>query len=144
MTLLTFYDVRERNRTRSERWHKGGLNRWSESDWGVALAGEVGEALNKIKKLNRLRDELPNRDNAEPWKDNRDRAAIVAEIGAELADSFLYLDLLAQRLGLVLADEVVKKFNKVSENYGFPERLPEMFPAAVPIYNSEAPNMGRS
>jgi NTP pyrophosphatase (non-canonical NTP hydrolase) len=120
---LTFAEVRTHNLTRSERWHKGALTKWSESDWGVALAGEVGEALNKIKKLNRLRDELPNRDNAEPWKDNRDRALIVAEIGAELADSFLYLDLLAQRLGLVLAEEVVKKFNTVSENYGFPERL---------------------
>lgn len=121
--MLTFSDLSEKNRTRCERWHVGGIASWSEADWGVALGGEVGEALNKIKKLNRLRDEMPNRDNAQPWKDNRDRGAIVAEIGEELADVVAYCDLLAQRLGLELQLEVIKKFNRVSENYGFPERL---------------------
>src|SRR5882762_9108081 len=123
MTDLSFDEVQKANLSRCNRWHHNGIQSWSPSDWAVALAGEIGEACNKIKKLNRLRDELPNRDNNEPWKDNRDRAAIVAEIGAELADSFLYLDLLAQKLGLNLADEVRNKFNKVSQNYGFPERL---------------------
>ena len=112
------------NLDRCNRWHKnGGINSWSASDWGVALCGEVGEAMNKIKKLNRLRDELENRDNKRPWEDNRDRDIIVGEIAEELADSFLYLDLLAQRLGIDLEAAVKAKFNKVSMNYNFPERL---------------------
>ena len=48
----------ERNRKRSESPtgfnHK--LDSWSLSDWVTALTGEVGEAANVIKKLNRVRD----------------------------------------------------------------------------------------
>src|SRR5215831_12881376 len=120
---MDFATLRRANLSRCNRWHKDGIDSWSESDWAVALGGEVGELLNKIKKLNRLRDELPNRDNSAPWKDNRDRDTIVAECAEEIADIQLYLDLLAQRLGIDLESAVIQKFNKVSQNNGFPERL---------------------
>lgn len=45
-------------------------------------------------------------------------------LGEELADVFLYLDLLAGYYGVDLPAAIVKKFNKVSEKQGFPERLP--------------------
>src|SRR6266700_2694743 len=100
--MLTCRILAETNLSRSNRWHHGGINSWSESDWGVALGGEVGEFLNKVKKLNRLRNDLLNRYNSQPWHDNRDRAVIISEIGEELADILLYLDLNAHRLGLSL------------------------------------------
>lgn len=53
---MTFEELRKANLSRVARWHPRGINEWSLSDWGVAAAGEMGEALNIIKKLNRERD----------------------------------------------------------------------------------------
>ena len=41
----------------------------------------------------------------------------------EIADTALYLDLLAARAGIDLGAAIVRKFNRVSEKHGFPERL---------------------
>lgn len=112
---LTFSEVSEVSLSRSLRWHPGGLNSWSLSDWFTALAGEVGEAGNVIKKLNRVRDGMIG--NKETPEDLR------AALGKELADCYLYLDLLAQAAGVNLADAICKKFNEVSVRNGFPERL---------------------
>lgn len=70
---------------------------WSIGDWAVAVAGEVGEACNLIKKMRR--------------GDNIN----VHDIIEEIADVVIYADLLTTRLGYNLGDEVFKKFNKVSE-----------------------------
>lgn len=122
MGSLTFSDLREKNRTRCERWHtNGGITSWSESDWAVAMAGEAGEICNAIKKLNRIRDGMESKpDSSEDFKE---REQAIIGIGQELADTVIYIDLLAQRLGLDLGIEVTKKFNRVSEKYSFPERL---------------------
>lgn len=121
--MLTFDLVSDINRRRSQRWHPGGLNSWSLSDWGVAMAGEAGEACNVIKKLNRLRDQLANRNaNESRLLDSRGKALLA--LGVECADTYLYLDLLCQSAGIVLIDRVVDKFNLTSIEYGFPERLP--------------------
>ena len=119
---LTFDDLKNANLSRAARWHRGGLNEWSISDWAVAMAGEAGEICNAIKKLRRVEDGIANK-SEDPARllDTRDGAILA--IGAELADTMIYLDLLAQRLGLDLATEVVLKFNLVSARYGFPERL---------------------
>ena len=81
------------------------LHDWSPTDWACALAGEVGEACNLIKKLRRGEDV------------SRER------IGEELADTLIYLDLLAQRLDIDLAAAVVNKFNADSEKRGSKWRL---------------------
>jgi NTP pyrophosphatase (non-canonical NTP hydrolase) len=112
---LTFSEVSEVSLDRCLRWHPGGLNSWSLSDWFTALAGEVGEAGNVIKKLNRVRDGIVG--NRETPEDLR------VALGKELADCYLYLDLLAQAAGVDLADAICKKFNEVSVRNGFPERL---------------------
>jgi len=70
---------------------------WTLSDWSNALAGETGELCNWIKKIRR--------------GDKVD----VAEAGKELADIVIYADLLAEELGLNLADCIRSKFNEVSE-----------------------------
>lgn len=110
------------NRSRCEKWHKnGGLDSWTPSQWAVAMAGEAGEVCNAIKKLNRIEDEIANL--SEPDRQLGTREEAIKAIGEECADTFLYLELLCQRLNLVLEDEIQKKFNKVSRKYGFPERI---------------------
>lgn len=105
------------NAQRCEKWHKGNSSNWRLSDWATALAGEVGEACNVIKKLNRIRDGLLGN------KQSDSSASLYAQLGAELADSFIYLDALATAAAIDLADEVRKKFNATSEQYGFEERI---------------------
>lgn len=81
---LTFRQLRTINATRCLRWHKTGLDEWSLADWVVATGGEVGEALNVIKKLNRDRDGQPG--------NTRTRTELLADLGDELADVVIYLD----------------------------------------------------
>jgi NTP pyrophosphatase (non-canonical NTP hydrolase) len=119
---LTFAAFSVVNGARCNRWHAGGLAEWSVTDWSNAVAGELGEACNAIKKLRRIETGAQNIN--DPGRQLTERDQAIAAIGAEIADTFIYLDLLAQRLGLSLEAEVVKKFNATSERYGFPERLP--------------------
>ena len=117
---MDFVKLTEQQLSRSARWHRGGLHGWSVSDWAVAMAGEAGEVCNAVKKLNRIRDEIPN---ISERAGGADANVVIDAIGEEIADTFLYLHLLALRLGIDFEKEVVKKFNSVSEKYGFPERL---------------------
>ncbi len=115
--MLDFKTLRDANLARCSRWHPGGVNDWSMSDWATAVAGELGEACNVIKKLNRVRDGLPGNTVSEE--------TLKLQLGAEIADTMIYLDLLAARAGLDLAAHVIGKFNAVSVRMGFPERLEE-------------------
>jgi NTP pyrophosphatase (non-canonical NTP hydrolase) len=111
----TFSEV---NRERCEAPHgfNHKLEDWSVSDWFTALVGEVGEAANVAKKLNRVRDGI--RGNSESEDDLR------AKLALELADVAVYLDLLAQRIGVDLDGAVVDAFNAKSEKLGCPIRWP--------------------
>jgi NTP pyrophosphatase (non-canonical NTP hydrolase) len=100
---------------RALRWHPDGLESWSESDWACALAGEVGELCNVIKKRNRVRDHMQQRATNE--------GALQHNLKMEIGDVYIYLDLLARRVGLNLEDCVRDTFNRISEREGFPERL---------------------
>lgn len=112
---LNLATLREANLSRCSRWHP--LNSWTPADWGVAMAGEAGEVCNAIKKMRRMTDGIVGNN------DPANTADAVAAIGDEIADTLIYLDLLAARLDINLTDVVVAKFNKVSERNGFPERL---------------------
>lgn len=139
---LTFEEVHRACLQRSLRWHPGGLEEWSVSDWAVATAGEGGEATeavlslalltlatngrlgqmcNTIKKYNRVRDQIANEN--DPGRRIETVEAAMAAIGEEAADTVIYLFSLAARCGFDLGAEIVRKFNLVSERYGFPERL---------------------
>lgn len=74
------------NYSRALRWHPAGLNAWSMSDWFTALAGEVGEAGNVIKKMNRVRDGMQQR--------GVDNDTLKEKLKMEIGDIYIYLDLL--------------------------------------------------
>lgn len=89
------------------------LDSWSLSDWLTATVGELGEAANIIKKLNRVRDGIPG--NVESEGDLRNALAF------ELADAAIYLDLLAQAAGFDLETIRDAKFGITSAKIGYKE-----------------------
>jgi NTP pyrophosphatase (non-canonical NTP hydrolase) len=76
---------------------------WPLDAWSNALAGEVGEAANIIKKMRR--GDL----------DHVEDRSLLAD---ELADIAIYLDLLAFRANIDLGVAVRRKFNAVSDRVG--------------------------
>ena len=113
MPQISFEQFRRANVERCLKWHPGGLNSWSTSDWVVAMVGEVGELASLLKMRQRERDGLPG-NKFSPT----DRM-----IADELADVFTYLDLLATSLDVDLGRAAVDKFNEVSIRVGFPDRI---------------------
>jgi NTP pyrophosphatase (non-canonical NTP hydrolase) len=106
---LTFKKLNEINTNRCETsFHK--IDEWSPTDWGCSAAGEMGEACNKITKLRR--QSMPG------YPLTSDQIDIKIDIGYEIADVVIYLDLLCSRLGLKLEDLVKEKFNITSNNIG--------------------------
>jgi NTP pyrophosphatase (non-canonical NTP hydrolase) len=116
--LLTFNDFNNANVSRCLRWHPSGIDSWSLSDWAVAVTGELGEACNIIKKLNRIRDGLVGNQG-----DDNNAELLKSKLGKEFADVVIYMDLIATAAGISLAACIIQKFNEVSERNGFPERL---------------------
>ena len=102
------------NRERSEATngfnHK--LEHWSLSDWFTATMGELDEAANIAKKLNRVRDGISGNTETE--------GELRIKLADELADTFIYLDLMSQSAGIDLSQAVRDKFNKTSAKIGYP------------------------
>lgn len=107
------FSERNRRRCESAKGFHHALNSWSLSDWMTATAGELGEAANVIKKLNRVRDGIPG--NAETPEQLREQLA------EELADVAIYLDLMAQAAGFDLETIREAKFRKTSRKIGYAE-----------------------
>ena len=89
------------------------IKNWSLSDWMTATAGELGEASNLIKKLNRIRDGLPGNSETET------AIALHTKLADEIADTYIYLDLLAQAAGFDMTEIVLWKFKKTSKKIGY-------------------------
>lgn len=115
---LTFGDVHAANFERCRRWHPGFPDDedWSLADWCLAMVGEAGEAANVVKKIHRAKYGLRGRLDP-PMQE------LIEALAEELADVFLYLDLLACKARIDLPAAIVAKFNAVSERQDFPERL---------------------
>lgn len=77
------------------------LKSWSFEDWLTAVLGELGEAANIKKKLNRVRDGIPGNEMSED--------ALRAAYADELADTFIYLDLTMQLFWLSPAEGWAKR-----------------------------------
>lgn len=112
---FTLEGFRAANLSRLSRFGHGGLRdtaeAWSPMQWGCALAGEVGELCNVLKKYER---QMPS----DPKPDD-----LYGAVCEEIADVLTYLDLLAAWFDIDLARVTILKFNKVSQRAGFPERL---------------------
>jgi NTP pyrophosphatase (non-canonical NTP hydrolase) len=114
---LTFDQFSAANRQRCE--DKEGFNHaltsWSTSDWMTATLGELGEAANVVKKLNRVCDGIPGNKQSE--------RELRAQLRHELGDVFVYLDLMCQSLGFTIADAAVEVFNSKSAEISYPKIL---------------------
>ena len=110
MNIQEFSDL---NRRRCEAWN--GFNHpigsWSLSDWVTATLGELGEAANVVKKLNRSRDGVRGNDKTD--------VELRKQLADELADTFIYLNILMQAAGFDPTEIVVRKFNHTSAKIGF-------------------------
>jgi NTP pyrophosphatase (non-canonical NTP hydrolase) len=115
VTVASRGEFSGKNRTRSESpsGFNHSLNSWSLSDWMTATLGELGEAANIAKKLNRIRDSV--RGNTETEKQLRE------SLRREIGDTGVYLDLLAQSEGFLLHDAMEEVFESKSKQIGYTE-----------------------
>ena len=113
---MDFDDLRKANSRRDQESYPF-CDEWTLSDWGVALAGEVGEACNLIKKMRRG-DHIPSE-----------------LIMNEIADVIIYADLLAISLGESLQDAVIRKFNDTSNIIGSKVKLTREYHAPINVAN---------
>jgi len=81
---------------------------WKLSAWSNAVVGELGEAANIIKKIERGDFTL---------EEKRE------ELAKEFADVITYMDILAYRAGVDLGAAVIMKFNQVSKRTGSKVRI---------------------
>ncbi|MBS1655042.1 MAG: hypothetical protein JSU05_09365 [Bacteroidetes bacterium] len=84
--------------------------------WTTALAGEVGELCNMIKKMQRVERGGVDGGNSYTAKDIT-KAMLKEEIGGIA----IYLDLLASLLNINLEEAIVDTFNEKSAKSGFKE-----------------------
>lgn len=112
----THATLRSANAARQKEWDTG--NQITLAYRGNELAGEVGEACNIIKKLERERMGI---------KGSR---ATKEQLAEELADIVICTDLIAMDAGIDLEAAVAAKFNATSEKVGLATRmaLPEPKP----------------
>lgn len=106
---LSFAAFAASNRVRCQQSFHA-ISGWSPTDWACAVAGEVGELCNLVKK-HRRGEHVP-----------------VSDIADEAGDVVAYLDLLCQRFGIRLEDAVRDKFNRVSVRIGSGVILPTPAP----------------
>jgi NTP pyrophosphatase (non-canonical NTP hydrolase) len=83
---------------------------WNLSQWANATCGELGEAANLIKKIERGDFDLED-------------PGVREKLGDELCDVLTYLDLLAYRAGIDLAEATRRKWDAVSERVGAEVRI---------------------
>lgn len=107
------FSAANRDRCESPQGFNHKLSDWSASDWMTALVGEVGEAANVVKKLNRYRDGINGNKEAED--------ELRAKLRKELGDTFVYLDLMCQALGFSIRDAAAEVFNSKSAEIGYPK-----------------------
>lgn len=113
----SFEHVSEVNLTRALEWHPNGLTDWSPAEWGNAAAGEMGELCNVLKKILRHEKNIAQANNLSTDE-------LVRMAAQEIGDTYLYLDLIANRLGLDIYEDCIKPtFNRVSERENFPQKL---------------------
>lgn len=106
---LTFNTLRKANIERIPRFknNKGVFahskkdgSDWSHAEWLQAVVGELGEYANLRKKVSRGDLSI------------KEARPLLAD---ELADVVIYLDILANQLGIDLGNAIMEKWNRTSE-----------------------------
>jgi len=110
--------LRKQSQSRADEWHRD--QKWNIMEWGCAMAGEAGEACNVAKKIRRTEQGISKRK-----EENLQNSLEVLheKLAEEIADTIIYLDMMAAHIGIDLEECVTKKFNKVSEEFGFQQKL---------------------
>lgn len=107
------FSIRNKKRCEASNGFNHKLTAWSASDWMVAILGELGEASNVLKKLNRVRDGVTGNKETEQ--------ALREKLSREIADTYIYLDLFCQSQGIDLLAAVNKVFDAKSVEIGYVE-----------------------
>ena len=115
--MIILRELQEVNADRAIEWHAASDGIWTGADWSNAMAGECGEACNVVKKIRRIETGIKQ----DPNGKIEDR--LRSELATELADTLLYLLLVAEHYGIDVESAVIDKFNLVSEREGFSQRL---------------------
>jgi NTP pyrophosphatase (non-canonical NTP hydrolase) len=107
--MADYVTLRGANEARQKEWDAG--NQITLAYRGNELAGEVGEACNVIKKLERERMDI------------RGSRATLTDLASELADVVICADLIAMQAGINLDAAVAAKFNATSVKVGLQTRF---------------------
>jgi len=99
-----FHRLRRANIERDKVWNPNKL--LSLSFRGNELGGEIGEAQNILKKIERERLGLVG------------SRATVSQLAEELADGHICLDLIAMEFNINSVQSIIAKFNKTSHERG--------------------------
>jgi len=97
-----------RGASKARRQFFGDADAHALSYWSNATLGELGEAANIIKKIER---------GDFPLDFKRE------DLAKEFADTLIYLDIMCEEAGINLSQAVVDKFNEVSDLVNAPIRL---------------------
>lgn len=108
-------DYQRASRRRAERWHDGDVRNWALSQWSNALAGEVGELCGAVKEFDRKLAGAKGKD----WSWGQIQVAIAEEV----ADVIAYALLIAEWADVDALRAFEGKFNAVSIERDFPERV---------------------
>jgi NTP pyrophosphatase (non-canonical NTP hydrolase) len=102
-------DLRYANIARNREWDPEA--KLDAAFMALELGGEVGEAQNVVKKLERERLGIPG------------SRATVLDLADELADVLICADRVAMQFGIDLEEATKRKFNITSEKVGLRTRL---------------------
>lgn len=111
---VSFRRLRARNQIRTVEWQGAKLTENDLLFCSTELGGEVGEALNVVKKYWRY---ICN------WVGGVDQTASRAALAEELADVVICADRLAECAGIDLGQAIITKFNKTSVKNGLKTRF---------------------
>ena len=106
--------LRYANIMRCREWMGEPPHRKNLAFHGLELGGEVGEAQNVMKKLDRWVQDIPGKINPSTG---------VPMLAEELADIIVCVDIIAAIYDINLEESVTDKFNKTSDKHNFATHL---------------------
>ena len=110
--MLTFLDFQRKNEKRCVEGFEHSLKDWSLMEWCAALAGEIGEACNKAKKLKRIDQNIKGN------KAGETKELLTREMAKEVCDGIVYGFLTLSAAGYDAEELIREVFNSKSDEIG--------------------------